>query len=365
MATEISSFLGANTPNGFVSLFGELYDPYRNHNTQIIKGGPGCGKSTLMKRIADRGVSLGFDTERIYCSSDPDSLDAVSIPALSLFVCDGTAPHVVEPRFPGACENMINLGAFWNQRILHERADQIRKYTLENALLHRRSTRYLAAAGALRLASLQLLSPYVLDETLNGYALRFCMRLLPRKKGAAPGRTARRFLTGITPKGRLFFDETIRRQATEIVRIVDPFSPVAGMLLQRMAARAVAHGYDVLLVCDPLEPHGDPLGLLIPEPAVALLRVTEETAALPAARNIHAARFLQPGAMQSHRQRLLFQQKTQNALLDESVATLRRAKETHDLLENCYRDAIDFDAMNAYTEPLIARIFQEQLSLHG
>ena len=61
MATETHSFLGANTPNGFVSLFGELYDPYRDHNVHIIKGGPGCGKTSLAKGLLEfsdyRGIT--------------------------------------------------------------------------------------------------------------------------------------------------------------------------------------------------------------------------------------------------------------------------------------------------------------------
>ena len=362
MAIETRSFLGANTPHGFVSLFGELYDPYQNQNVQIIKGGPGCGKSTLMKKIAERGLSLGFDTERVYCSSDPDSLDAVSIPGLQLYVCDGTAPHVLEPRFPGACENIVNLGAFWDEATLHDRADQIRQYSLETALCHRRSTRYLAAAGALRQASLQLLASLVLEEKLNGYALRFCMRQLPNKKSARSGRATRRFLTGVTPQGVLFFPETVRAAATEITLLNDPFSPAAGMLLQRIAARASAHGYDHTLVLDPMDPHGDPLGLLVPERGVALLRKTPQTAALPAARTIHANRFLQPDAVRRHKQRLLFQQKTAQSLVDESVLQLRQAKRAHDLLERCYTDAIDFDALNRASARWLDRIFQEQLS---
>lgn len=365
MAVSTGSFLGANTPQGFVSLFGELYDPYQNHNVHILKGGPGCGKSTLMKRVADRAQALGFDVERVYCSSDPDSLDAAAVPALRLFFCDGTAPHVVEPRFPGACENLIDLGAFRNQALLHERADVIRKYTLENALWHRRCARFLAAAGALRQSSLQLLAPQVLEDKLNGYALRLAMRLLPNKKSGAPGKVARRFLLANTPKGPLFFADTVRLQATEILLIDDPFSPAAGMLLSRLAARAAAHGRDHVLMLDPLDPHGDPMGLLAPDCGVAVLRKTPETAALPASRTIHADRFLQPDAVRRHRQRLQFQQKTIDALLEESVASLRQAKRTHDLLERCYIDATDFDAMNRSCDRLLDRIFREQLSVSG
>ena len=44
MPVKTDTFLGANTPIGFVSLFDELYDPYQEQHLYIIKGGPGCGK---------------------------------------------------------------------------------------------------------------------------------------------------------------------------------------------------------------------------------------------------------------------------------------------------------------------------------
>ena len=46
-----------------------------------------------------------------FCSGDPDSLDAVALPERGLLVLDGTAPHVVDPKIPGARDSLINLGA--------------------------------------------------------------------------------------------------------------------------------------------------------------------------------------------------------------------------------------------------------------
>ena len=54
MADTVSFFLGANTPYGFVSFFDELYNPYGDDRALIIKGGPGTGKSGIIKAIATK-----------------------------------------------------------------------------------------------------------------------------------------------------------------------------------------------------------------------------------------------------------------------------------------------------------------------
>ena len=53
-------FLGGNTASGFVSFYGQFCRG-PEHFLWVIKGGPGCGKSTLMKCIlgemeADKGT---------------------------------------------------------------------------------------------------------------------------------------------------------------------------------------------------------------------------------------------------------------------------------------------------------------------
>ncbi len=86
-------FLGANTASGFVSRFDQLHSDRRIKKLIILKGGPGCGKSTFMKKLRRTAADLGADTESYPCASDPSSLDALLIPAAGLAVVDGTAPH--------------------------------------------------------------------------------------------------------------------------------------------------------------------------------------------------------------------------------------------------------------------------------
>lgn len=91
----VDFFLGANTPQGFVSRFDQLADPAEGWRKFIIKGGPGTGKSGMMKRLAAELSSRTNRLELIHCSSDVGSLDAVIAADLKASIADGTAPHGV------------------------------------------------------------------------------------------------------------------------------------------------------------------------------------------------------------------------------------------------------------------------------
>lgn len=86
-------FLGANAPTGFYSLYDTLVNLDAKEQIYFIKGGPGCGKSSFMQHIAKGAQAAGFDVEYIHCSADPESLDAIHIPALQIVYADSTAPH--------------------------------------------------------------------------------------------------------------------------------------------------------------------------------------------------------------------------------------------------------------------------------
>ena len=95
MAAEprVQFYLGANAPSGFYSLYDQLIDPDQARDVMILKGGPGCGKSSLMRKVGAAMEEHGLPVEYIQCSGDPDSLDAVVLPTLATAIVDGTAPH--------------------------------------------------------------------------------------------------------------------------------------------------------------------------------------------------------------------------------------------------------------------------------
>ena len=111
-------FLGANSPGGFYSLYDNLFHPETDNTLYILKGGPGCGKSSFMRAIARDLEENGYAVEYIFCSGDPDSLDGIFIPELKTGFVDGTAPHVIEPKYPAVAEQYINLGTFYDAKAL-------------------------------------------------------------------------------------------------------------------------------------------------------------------------------------------------------------------------------------------------------
>lgn len=91
--SRIRYFLGANSNEGFYSLYAGLTDPQRGEQLKMIKAGPGGGKSGFLKRIGEAIEQAGAQVEYIHCSGDPDSLDGIRMPQLGIAYIDGTAPH--------------------------------------------------------------------------------------------------------------------------------------------------------------------------------------------------------------------------------------------------------------------------------
>jgi hypothetical protein len=359
MAKNTASFLGANTPQGFVSFFDELYNPYENCSAYIIKGGPGTGKSTLMKSILSQCEKRGFATEKIYCASDPDSLDGIIVPDIGVSVADGTSPHIIEPKFPGACENIINTGDFWDKNKLRTRADEIRSLSLENSIHHRRSAKYLAAAGQIAEENLRLTAKYTDKDKADNFAFRFAQRELPKKKYALPGRKSKRFISAITPKGKIFLDENIRENSYRVIGIEDEYSGVSGIILERIGEAAIRNGYDVIFCHCPMKPKMQCEHIIIPEKNLALMTIrSDHNITIEFDRIIHTRRFFYEG-INEHSAYLRFNRKLIRELTKEAVSALKDAKSTHDKLENIYIEAMDFSSLESYCKNICDYIFSK------
>ena len=123
--TQIQFFLGANAAGGFVSLYDRWVDQRKLQAFYCLKGGAGCGKSTLMTQVAQAALAAGYGVEYILCSGDPDSLDGIYIPGKGAAVVDGTSPHVMDPTYVGATGHYVDLGAGYDRKALFAQRQEI------------------------------------------------------------------------------------------------------------------------------------------------------------------------------------------------------------------------------------------------
>ncbi|NMP37442.1 MAG: hypothetical protein GX051_04875 [Clostridiales bacterium] len=355
---DITYFMGANTQEGFVSLFDTLYADEGERFVYILKGGPGTGKSSLMKKIAENLKLRGVGVERIVCTADPSSLDAVIFPELHACVVDGTAPHIMEPRLPGLDEEIINLGDFRNPDIISPDAVQIRMLCRENSAMHKRAARFISAAAGIEQDSRRIAS-FCADESK---ILNFAVRTAGREFRAAckkKGVLSERFLSGITPDGLIIHYDTIALQCRRIISIEDEYSVCAGLIIRKLAESALDAGYDCTVCRCPLHPYDGDEHLIIPELSLAFTTSNSfHTLPYEPERRIHASRFINTSDLREYRHRLAFNQKAQKDLLGEAVNILSAAKAVHDMAEEYYKSAMDFDSVSLKCDELTGALLR-------
>ena len=350
---QTTYFLGANSPTGFYSLYDELSDPSRMTALYILKGGPGCGKSTLMKRIARHAETAGLDTEQILCSGDPDSLDAVLLPQKGIAVVDGTAPHVVEARCPGAVEIYVDLSRFYDHETLQTVKEDLIALTAEYKGHYKQAYRCLGAAGELRRNLMESADSPELRQKLQKRAKGIIGRELKGSDGT--GQAERRFLNAVTHKGPIHLWETVSAQANRVYELSDSHA-LAHHLLSPILSAALASGHNAVACPDPMAP--DRLAhLILPELSLAFVTSTTD-APWPHRpyRRLRLDAMAEENLHQVSRPRLRFTRKVADALTADGISGLGMAKEAHDRLEALYNPHVDFDGVTKVADALADHI---------
>jgi len=360
MTTEpqVRYFLGANSPLGFYSLYKQLIDPACAESIYILKGGAGCGKSSLMKRVAEQIEAAGLSVEYIYCSGDLTSLDAILIPQKKAAIVDGTAPHVVEPQYPGLIEHYVNLERCYDVKGLSPLRNEIMECINSCKSCYSRAYHCLNAAAEIEQDLRAILATPLLEEQIAKRAKGILSRELRGKgKGAAPGSIKQRFLSGITHDGVVCFFDTADALCKRVYELADSYG-LAHIMLTHLLTAVVAAGHDVIACPSPMAP--DRLEhLLIPDLSVAF--ITSSGAmhySKRPDRRIRLDAMADGELLRRNKPRLRFSKKVSTALEEEAVSSLLQAKTLHDELEKLYNPHVDFGEVYASADAIIAQILE-------
>ncbi|MCL2088214.1 MAG: hypothetical protein FWH14_01895 [Oscillospiraceae bacterium] len=358
MNRQVDFFMGVNSPKGFVSYFDELFCAksvfYGECKKYIIKGAPGCGKSSLIKKTVD---AIGGDgiTEIIHCASNPDSLDGAVFHEKGIVIADGTAPHVIEPKYPGAVETVININDCWDETTLKQNKDAITDGFDTAKSFHTRCQNYLAAANTLLSDNYITALRYTYVNKIAGFAKKFAQKELPRlKTGARPPVEHKRFLSAVTSAGLVLYSNTINQLCDKIYLIRDDYGASSNLILTAIRSYALESGYDIYTCYCPLGPYDRIEHLLIP--ALGLGIVSENRFSCPIVeptRVINFTRFTDTESLGTKKKRLNFNRKSAAQLIEEAVNTAKKANRIHDCLESHYIKAMDFGKLDIIAERVV------------
>jgi hypothetical protein len=266
----------------------------------------------------------------------------------SLAVMDGTAPHAAEPALPGARDEIVNLGVFWDGERLAERYEEIRDLGKKKQDCYRRATRYLSAAEQLRLANDDLLAPYVRHDKLQRAADRL-LATIPSGKAFAIYPELR---FGIGMKGRV--KAAIEGDFEKYLYSVADYYETGHLLLRLLCDGARQKRCAIRVFYDPVDP-SRPDGVLFLESGIGFLLDVGD-AALPE-RVIYMRRFVDHALPTESRGGVRMNRRLSEAMLRAAEDAMAEAGGYHGALEAIYGSCMDFESLDRMTRELSYRLF--------
>lgn len=353
-------FLGANTPQGFVSRFGQLASEDDGWRLYIIKGGPGSGKSTMLKKIAGFFNEHGEDIEIIHCSSDVDSLDGIICPGLKLSFADGTPPHSIDPKYPGAFESIIDITSCWDSDKLYSQREAIISLSKDCTKNHEHCCRFLGAVASLAGDTYRIVQDCLDERKLAGY----CSRLVEKELTPVRGRNRRgveriRMLSAVTNKGIVAFIDSAKKLSKRIYLINDDYGAVSRVILREIKDAALTAGYDIISSYCPLSPFDKLEHIFIPELEIGFMTsnsyhdFNDQTDPY---RIINSRRFTDNEKLRSWKKRISFNRKAAVQMTNHAQSLLSDAKKLHDELEAIYTEATDFTRVDELTQKTLDKV---------
>ena len=324
MNTARTLFPGAMGPDGFISCFDHLMDDTLLRRKLILKGGPGVGKSTFMRRVHAALCANGEPSTLYFCSGDPDSLDGVAIPHAGLLILDGTAPHTIDPAMPGIDGETLDLGRFLHKEVFKRRREELFVLAEENRTHYKNAFACLSAAGSLRRAAV--------SEAARSADLTMIRTFL--KEGFTlpkEGTPRTLFLTSPTPAGVADFREAQDAENTVYL------PGVLGAVFLNEAMKLVQNTQTEIFL-HPLTPEA-PQCVRIGD---TMLCAADDTRSTLNEFLLSPLSDFIPFAMQEA-----------ETLTAQAVEELRLCKRTHDAIETIYRPFVDYDHVERETNRLL------------
>lgn len=346
-------FPGGNTANGSFNFFDNII-PQNVNRIFCLKGGPGVGKSSFMKKIAKEFIEKGYDVELHYCPSDPSSLDGVVILKLGVVLLDATAPHIVDPKDPGAIDEILNFGEYWDVEKLEQNKDTIVECGKDISNSFKRAYKYLKAAEPIYYDIEEKYRDCMDFGQVNLKIEHFIHDIFKDSSSTGIYKSPRHlFGTAITPVGHLDYADSILSQVKKVYHLKGNIGTGKTTFLQNICDKAIQKGMNVEIYHYPLIK--DKIETVIIKDLDIGITVSS---LFEGKSTIDLDAYLDEEKLDKYIEEIKFDKKVFDELLNYAISNLKKAKAKHDIIEAYYVPNMNFDKMEELKEEIINRILK-------
>lgn len=359
----LNYYAGGNTARGFYSLYeGNISGLDRIF---ILKGGPGTGKSSLMKAIGREWNGRGYDIEFLHCSSDNNSIDGVIIPKLKVGIVDGTAPHIIEPKLPGVVEEYVNLGVAWDSEKLWKRKDEITRCIGEVSNLFQSAYACFREALAVHDEWEKIYIRNIDFQKADTLTKQLIQKLFADQKGKEAV-VKHRFLGAATPRGAVDFIPNLTENVPKRYFIKGRPGSGKSTMLKKLVAAAEEKGFEVEVYHCGFDPKSLDM-IIVRELGFAIFDSTAPHEYFPEREDDEIIDMYQliitPGTDEKYAKEIEDVSIRYKAKMNEAMSFLARAKTIRDQLERIYIATMDFQRVDVYKQEIqseFERIAEQQ-----
>ncbi|WP_094756665.1 PRK06851 family protein [Caminicella sporogenes] len=349
-------FPGGNTYKGFYSYYDYILEQEEANRIIVIKGGPGVGKSSFMKKLGDSMEKLGFDVEYHHCSSDNNSIDGVVFKEIGVALIDGTAPHVVDPKNPGGVDEIIHLGDFWDESKMIENKFNIIKYNTEVGRKFKRAYGYLAAAKGIYdniQANIEEAIDYVLANKITEQLIIEIFGKIDF--GNRIGKERHLFGSAITPDGIKDYLETIIKPNETVYVLRGEYDSVQSTILDNLSKIALNKGYDVEIFHNHFIP--EKIDHIVIKDISVGITVSSKFDSIKY-KTIYIDSCLNKSILKEREEEIKIDKEKFGELINLAVENIGCAKKLHDKMETFYIPNMDFTAIDLLREKTLQKILK-------
>jgi len=347
---KVKFLLGSNTKRGFYSLFDELQSPIDGNRLYIIKGGPGSGKSSLMKRVIKQLQAKDHNLEYIHCASDPKSLDAFIDYDSKISMVDGTSPHTMDPIYPGAYDLIINMAECWDDKKLLGKKNEIIALSNIISTCHKMASSCIKSASALLDNNMIMANPFINHDTVNDFTQEIIKELKDSKKS----KEKKRLLSAVSVGETVFFANTISALTTKQYVIPDKWGSASALILSKINRAAKNLGLEQITCYCSIRTPDKIDHLIFPKAGIAITTANVFHNTKADNQEVLEDVFKPIPNMENEQMNLHLDMAKE--LITTASKHIERAKLLHDDLEAFYVEAMDFSKVDSIFDKIIKEI---------